>query len=924
MKSYFRLVIIPFILFVTVVLFSQVSATPAAAGAYLEPGLQTSAAVTVSVIVTADDSRQAAQAVERLGGTVSSDLWLIDAVAATLPAHQLEALAAQPGIVSVVHNKDVGVSYGPECDPNQTYESGPCARYQQGWVTDRREKKGGSTLPQKQNAPLVGLPDGRFVAAAEKDVVTFLNPDGSEQMQVPLEIEKVTTAPAIGPDGTIYISGEKPDDATHRTRYVALNPDGSVRWIFEKKDMVPGLAVGLDGNIYINDYKDKIYILDAATGQVLDDVRIKGDKPGQVELPPAVGPDGTVYWLSSGKMPDKDDRKVNLIALDPDLLLSDPGHSELWQFTGQINVETEYPPLVGDNGLVYLANRKSKRVDALHAATGQVAFTFNTAEEIKLQPVTGADGSLYVLDKKNVYALNPDGSLRFTFQLPADEFLMTPAFSPDGAILYAPVKELLYALDTATGVEVGQIELDSDISASPAVDAEGNLYVGTDDKSLRIINPSGQVFTRLRLPDKVVQPALALVDEQRLVVTDHEELFTIGYMPDSWDGRDDVEPGDLNREWRLSNAIPVDVGADLLHETLLPDGSRITGAGVGVAVLDTGVQFSGKVKDILGSELDDLFIGQVDFVGDGFCRNNGDQYDGYCFDDHDKSLDDYGHGSHIAGIIWSQITDYHTGVNMGIAPQANILSVRVLGPHGAGNYEDLIQGIQYVVQHKNEHNIRVMNLSLSSYVTTPYFVDPLNRAVEAAWANGIVVVAAAGNEGPGAESITSPGNDPYVITVGAIDNNRTPGFWADDILPAWSATGPTPDGFAKPDVLAPGKHIISFMYTDNDDEDSAELARNHPSYANSISLFRMNGTSQATAVTSGVAAMMLQVQPNLSPDQVKFRLMYSSNPAITGDGDLVYTYCSRAWVASGRPPPCWAISSRPMPAPTTAWILRPT
>ena len=122
---------------------------------------------------------------------------------------------------------------------------------------------------------------------------------------------------------------------------------------------------------------------------------------------------------------------------------------------------------------------------------------------------------------------------------------------------------------------------------------------------------------------------------------------------------------------------------------------------------------------------------------------------------------------------------------------------------------------------KDAFNIRVMNLSLSAQATTPYFVDPLNRAVEAAWAEGIVVVAAAGNTGPEAETITVPGNDPYVITVGAVDSKRTPGYWADDILPSWSATGPTLDGFAKPDVLAPGANIVSFMYNDPDNAGQA-------------------------------------------------------------------------------------------------------
>ncbi|MCJ7818376.1 MAG: S8 family serine peptidase, partial [Syntrophales bacterium] len=151
------------------------------------------------------------------------------------------------------------------------------------------------------------------------------------------------------------------------------------------------------------------------------------------------------------------------------------------------------------------------------------------------------------------------------------------------------------------------------------------------------------------------------------------------------------------------------------------------------------------------------------------------------------------------------------------------------------------------------------------------------------------VLAAAGNTGPAAESITVPGNDPYVITVGAVDSNRTPGYWADDILPAWSATGPTLDGFLKPDVLAPGANIVSFMYNDPDNiANSAWLVQQHPDYSETTSLFRMSGTSMATAAASGVVALMLEAHPELTPDQIKFRLVYTARAADTEEGDLVY------------------------------------
>ena len=213
------------------------------------------------------------------------------------------------------------------------------------------------------------------------------------------------------------------------------------------------------------------------------------------------------------------------------------------------------------------------------------------------------------------------------------------------------------------------------------------------------------------------------------------------------------------------------------------------------------------------------------------------------------------------------------------------MSVRVLRSDGSGAYEDVIEGIQYVVENKDPLNIRVLNLSLSATPTTPYFADPLNRAVENAWLAGIAVVVAAGNTGPAGETITVPGNDPYVITVGAVDGKRTAGYWADDILPRWSATGPTLDGFAKPDVLAPGANIVSFMHNDRSNASkSARLVQNHPDYSATTNLFRMSGTSMSAVVTSGVVALMLQAHPELTPDEAKFRLIYSARPALTSFG----------------------------------------
>jgi subtilisin family serine protease len=363
-------------------------------------------------------------------------------------------------------------------------------------------------------------------------------------------------------------------------------------------------------------------------------------------------------------------------------------------------------------------------------------------------------------------------------------------------------------------------------------------------------------------------------------------------FPVPWDGSPDVIYDKEQNSFRIAYPLRIDTGADQIM--------NVSGTGVTIAVVDSGVYFDPIVSEWLDLTIRNQFLGQIDFVDpectvfpgwsvDGYSKDaysiGVQQYD-YCFMDYTYSRDPYGHGSHVAGIVWNQLQDETTGVAMGIAPAANILSVRVLGSDGSGSYERVIQGIQFVLEHQAEYNIRVLNLSLSALQTVPYFMDPLNRAVEKAWQAGLVVVAAAGNNGPSAETITVPGNDPYVITVGALDGRRTPGYWKDDIVPVWSSSGPTLDGFIKPDILAPGAQVVSFMHNSFLPEWRAHLVSVHPDYSLTSSLFRMNGTSMATAVTSGVVALMLEANPSLTPDQVKYRLMTTARQMDGADGQV--------------------------------------
>jgi serine protease AprX len=278
---------------------------------------------------------------------------------------------------------------------------------------------------------------------------------------------------------------------------------------------------------------------------------------------------------------------------------------------------------------------------------------------------------------------------------------------------------------------------------------------------------------------------------------------------------------------------------------------RITGKGVTVAVIDTGV-----------APVDGLDApGQV---------INGPDLSFESQSDATRYLDGYGHGTHMAAIIAAREDNvtpdhYHDPRNVsGIAPDAQILNMKVATSDGAVDVTQVIAAIDWVVQHRNDAgmNVRVINLSYGAHSTQPYQLDPLAKAVENAWKAGIVVVAAAGNDGAEAP-LTEPAADPYVIAVGALDNKGTDDL-KDDAVAAFSSTG---TDARRPDLIAPGKSVVGLRVpgSEADVEHPEGLV---PGDAKDR-LFRGSGTSQASAVVSGVAALLLQARPSLTPDQVK-------------------------------------------------------
>ena len=305
------------------------------------------------------------------------------------------------------------------------------------------------------------------------------------------------------------------------------------------------------------------------------------------------------------------------------------------------------------------------------------------------------------------------------------------------------------------------------------------------------------------------------------------------------------------------------VNADQLHS------NGLTGKGVTVAVIDTGIWLHPALKN--DDDNENRLLVQYDAIQDS---EDDDEDD----DDDDNS----GHGSHISSIIASS-RKTKGGKYNGIAPNVNLISVKAFDDDGAGSYLDVIRGIDWIVANKDLYNIRVLNLSFSAPVQSYYWDDPINQAVMQAWEAGIVVVASAGNNGPDAMTIGVPGNVPYIITVGAMSDNYTPNNPTDDELASFSAAGPTIEGFVKPEIVAPGGHMWGLI------PGWAKLALNHPSHKKLADYFSMSGTSQATAVTSGIVALMLEADPTLTPDDVKCRLMDSANPAVDENNNLAYS-----------------------------------
>ncbi len=265
-----------------------------------------------------------------------------------------------------------------------------------------------------------------------------------------------------------------------------------------------------------------------------------------------------------------------------------------------------------------------------------------------------------------------------------------------------------------------------------------------------------------------------------------------------------------------------------------------TGKGITIAFLDTGIA---PLKDFTYPENRIIYF--KDFV-----NNKTEPYD------------DNGHGTHVTGICAGNGT-LSEGKYKGIAPMANIISLKTLNNKGSGNSSDVLAGIQWIIDNAKKYNIKIANLSIG---TEPQNSDdPLVKAVEYAWDSGIVITTAAGNNGPKSSTITSPGTSKKVITVGTANDNNFVNISGTSVI-NFSGRGPTRECVIKPDILAPGTDIISCMTPTPYKSEKEEINKVGENY------MRLSGTSMSTPMITGAIALLLEKYPKMEPDDIKYAL----------------------------------------------------
>ena len=321
---------------------------------------------------------------------------------------------------------------------------------------------------------------------------------------------------------------------------------------------------------------------------------------------------------------------------------------------------------------------------------------------------------------------------------------------------------------------------------------------------------------------------------------------------------------------------------------------NLRGNGVTIAVVDSGLAaadlrsdgsspWTSISTDTLAMVNSNRFIVYKDFVTTTPITN---------------SSDPYGHGTHVVATMADARSTNNPGAGnttIGIAPRANLVVVRALDEQGQAPYTRMVAAINWVIANKNTFGIDVLNLSIQSNIRAPYWYDQLNQAVMAAWDHGITVVVAAGNEGSDPVSIAAPANVPYVISVGALKPSYYTASGVDE-LAYYSSAGPTESKFIKPDVLIAGSRVIAPLPENSVLAQSAGFIKEKARLdlgafrsRTNMNYYALSGTSMAAAEVSGIVALMLEDDPTLTNNQVKYRLMATAQLARDGQGNAAYS-----------------------------------
>jgi serine protease AprX len=375
-----------------------------------------------------------------------------------------------------------------------------------------------------------------------------------------------------------------------------------------------------------------------------------------------------------------------------------------------------------------------------------------------------------------------------------------------------------------------------DENAARVKKAESALSASTADGARRSLAIVGGASGALSGSQIVALSREALVDR---VIQD--QTFTATWKGDNVDSSDDTNDAEAVREPAIEA-----VNAPKVWES-----KGLSGNGIAVAVIDSGVA---DHPDLAGR-----IVARVDMTGEGSQGDPG------------------GHGTYVAGLIAGNGAASN-GAYTGVAPKANIASVRVIDATGHAKLSTIFAGLQWVLANRTTYNIRIANLSFGATALTGYQNDLLASAVEMLNFAGLTVVVSAGNQGAGQSTITTPATDPFVLTVGADDDHNTASL-RDDSVAKWSSRGPTAfDGIAKPDLIAPGRKVVGLRVAGSTIDTLNTDRRVKAKGQKTAQYFTMSGTSVAAPIVAGVAALYLEKHPAATPREVKSQLTATARP----------------------------------------------